>query len=290
MGLFKKVLEKLLNFCFYLCLLAVIWGVMQIFCFTSFRIPTDSMEPALFPGDNIIVNKMVGGARLFDVFAALNKEEVDIHRLPGLGSFKRNDVLVFNFPYPARWDSIGFDVMKYYVKRCMALPGDTLEICNGFFRIHGVNQELGNQNTQSIISMLSDTLDCGVEMNAYPFDKEMGWTIKEFGPLAIPVKGQVIPMNRNNALLYRNLIFWEQKKRLVLDDSQAYLGDSLISTYRFEKNYYFMAGDKLDNSQDSRYWGLLPEEFIVGRADYVWLSKHPHTGKINWKRFMNKIQ
>jgi signal peptidase I len=291
MKLLKKIANAVLNICFYSCLLAVLWGVLQVFCFTSFRIPTDSMEPALLPGDNIIVNKLVGGARLFDVFAALNKEEVDIHRLPGLGTFKRNDVLVFNFPYTAGWDRIGFDVMKYYVKRCIGLPGDTLEIRNGYFHINGEDRELGNREMQHVISGLSDTAGQHIAMKAYPWDEEMGWTIKDFGPLFIPSVGRQVEMNRTNWLLYHRLISWEQNEPLVLkEDRRVYLGDSLITAYRFEHNYYFMGGDQLTNSQDSRYWGLLPEAFIVGRADYVWLSKNKRTGKMRWERLMKKIQ
>ena len=87
------------------------------------------MGPALKDGDRILVNKMIKGARLFNVFAALDNKDVTIYRMPGLGHFKRNDVLVFNFPYQMnRWDSIRMNVMQYYVKRCIALPGDTLEI------------------------------------------------------------------------------------------------------------------------------------------------------------------
>lgn len=291
MIILRKILNKLLDICFYLCLVALVWGILQVFCFTSFRIPTDSMEPELIPGDNILVNKMVGGARLFDLFASLNKEEIDIYRLPGFGSFKRNDVLVFNFPYPAQWDSIGFDVMKYYVKRCIALPGDTLEIRNGFFHVRGVEQELGNRDMQKYISALSDTVSHGIEMVAYPWDKAMGWTIKNFGPFPVPAKGQVVQMNRENWLFYHRLIFWEQKQRPAWkEDGSVYLGDSLLATYRFEKNYYFMGGDKLDNSQDSRYWGVLPEEFIVGRADYIWLSRKDKNKEIRWERFMKKIR
>lgn len=287
----KKILNKLLNICFYLCLLAMLWGVLQVFCFTSFHIPSDSMEPALTPGDNIIVNKMVGGARLFDVFAALNREEINIHRLPGISSFKRNDVLVFNFPYPSGWDSIGFNVMQYYVKRCIALPGDTLEIRNGFFYIYGVDQELGNMKMQDFISNLPDTTNEHIVMRAYPRDEEMGWTIKNLGPFYIPAKGQQVEMNRTNWLLYHRLIHWEQKERPVLKDSnEVYLKDSLITAYRFENNYYFMGGDKLKNSQDSRYWGVLPEEFIVGRADYIWYSRKKKAGEFRWKRFMKKVQ
>ena len=116
----KKVVAIFENLAVFLFCTVVILFLMQLFCFTSFRIPSDSMEPALKDGDRILVNKMIKGARLFDVFAALNNEDITIHRMPGWGNFKRNDILVFNFPYRMnRWDSIRLDVMQYYVKRCM---------------------------------------------------------------------------------------------------------------------------------------------------------------------------
>ena len=110
------------------------------------------MEPTLKDGDRILVNKMINGARLFDVFAVLNNEDVVIHRTPGLGNFKRNDIQVFNFPYQMnRWDSVRFDVMQYYVKRCIVLPGDTLEIRGGFYKIRGCDEQLGNTALNTIL-------------------------------------------------------------------------------------------------------------------------------------------
>lgn len=124
----SKWVNRLMNIFYYLCLLIVVLIVLQVFAFTSFKIPSDSMEPSLLDGDYILVDKCSGGARLSNVLDAVNKKEVNIHRMPGWRNFERNDVLVFNFPYPGRWDSIAFDVMRYYVKRCIAVPGDTLEI------------------------------------------------------------------------------------------------------------------------------------------------------------------
>ena len=103
----RKILAILENLAFFVFCMVLILFLVQLFCFTSFKIPSDSMEPALKDGDRILVNKMIRGARLFDVFAALDNEDVTIHRMPGWGSFKRNDILVFNFPYQKnRWDRI----------------------------------------------------------------------------------------------------------------------------------------------------------------------------------------
>ncbi len=131
----RKILAILENLAFFVFCMVLILFLVQLFCFTSFKIPSDSMEPVLKDGDRILVNKMIKGARLFNVFAALDNEDFTIHRMPGWGNFKRNDILVFNFPYQQnRWDSIRMDVMQYYVKRCIALLGDILEISGGFYK------------------------------------------------------------------------------------------------------------------------------------------------------------
>ena len=90
----------------------------------------------------------------------------------------------------------------------------------------------------------------------------MDWDIVCFGPLYLPVKGDEIEMNPKHAVLYRNVIEWEQRKKLFLLGDTILLNDSAIHAYRFKENYYFVAGDKVMNSQDSRYWGLLPEPLL----------------------------
>lgn len=278
MGVAQKILLFIRNKLVYaivcIFLLFSLMLILQLFCFTSFRIPSDSMEPALYAGDKILVNKVLMGARLFNVFDTLKNKQVDIHRLPGVRNVKRNDIVVFNFPYmKGRKDSIRMDVMQYYVKRCIALPGDTLEIRNGIFKIRGVDGKLGNIEAQRMISQLAKSEKTRMVMRAFPRDKKMGWTILEFGPLAVPVEGQTVVLNRENGLLYKQLISWEQKKKVKISENEIMLGDSVITEYRFLKNYYFVAGDKAENSQDSRYWGMLPEEYIVGVATWVWYSE-----------------
>ena len=69
-----------------------------------------------------------------------------------------------------------------------------------------------------------------------------------------------------------------------------YLGDSLIQEYRFMENYYFMGGDNMENSKDSRYWGVLPEPYIVGVATRIWKSVYASTGEMRWNRVMKEIE
>ena len=99
----KKIVDRGINLFLWLCGIVVLWLVVQIFCITSFHIPSDSMEPELLAGDVILVDKLVYGARLFNVMDALAGKQVEIKRLPGIGEIKRNDVLVLRSGNRLRW-------------------------------------------------------------------------------------------------------------------------------------------------------------------------------------------
>lgn len=264
-----------------------------VFLVASFRVPSDSMEPALVPGDNILVDKCATGARLFNVWQASEHKEVSIRRLPGWRDFRRGDVLVFNFPYPGRWDSIAFDVRTYYVKRCIAVPGDTLDISRAHYRIRGLSAPVGNVKAQDRLQQLvgrGAAEQCGIVLKAYPNRSELPWSIVEFGPLYVPCRGSRIPLDARNALLYANPIKWEQGKPLTARGDSVWIGDSLVTEYCFRENYYFVSGDYMENSRDSRYWGLLPEPYIVGRAWLIWKSVDPFTKKVRWDRVMKRVE
>ena len=264
-GCWRQIFKVALNFVCCGCILLIVLVLLQILAIATFRIPTDSMQPTLQPGDNILVNKWTMGARIFDVWEVAEGKETEIHRLPGVGKVKRGDVLVFNFPYPHRWDSISMSLKLYYVKRCAALPGDTFAIKDAPYHE-------------------------GMVLKSYPNDSLVGWTVCNFGPMYIPKKGGSIKMDAKNRIVYRNVIEWEQKKKLTLQDGKVCLGDSIIHEYNFTENYYFMTGDNAANSQDSRYWGLLPEPFIVGKATTIWKSVNPATDNIRWERTMKSIE
>ena len=281
---------KLLSIAFYLSIGMSAYFILIVTSFSSFRIPTDSMQSTLQPGDNILVNKSIMGARIFNIWDAAEEKEVEIHRLPGLGKVKRNDVLVFHYPYPHKNDSLSMHLLKYYVKRCIALPGDTMGIRKGHYYIKGINEPIGNIEAQKRIEKLQKENARGIVMDAYPWDKYINWTIQDFGPLHVPARGQTVVMDSTAVKLYRNLIEWEQKEKLTFQGKEVFLGDSLIRKYRFQEDYYFMGGDYMENSKDSRYWGLLPEPYIVGVATRIWKSVDKSTGKIRWDRVMKKIE
>lgn len=290
----KSYLNRLLTLFGGIVLFLLVGLFLQIFCFTTFKIPSDSMESALIAGDEIIVNKMIYGARLFNISRTLNRENVDIYRLPGMRNIERNDIVVFNYPYPDRHDSISFDVMQYYIKRCVALPGDTFEIKNAHYKVKGIHEELGSAKYQN---MLDSVFKKGIQetfynivLKGFPHDTIVDWNMKDFGPLYIPRKEDKILMNRLNWALYRELIEWEQHEKLRIKGGRFYLGNKLIVDYQFKSNYYFVTGDKVMNSRDSRYWGMLPEEYIVGKATRIWYSEDKFTEKPRWDRIMKKIK
>ena len=271
---------------------------VRICCATSFHIPTDSMSPAILPGDNVLAEKLSLGGRIFNIFDAADGKPVKIRRLPALSSLKRNDVVVFNFPYPESWDSIGAPIGRYYVKRCVALPGDTLEIRGGEYSVRGYDGTLGNPEGQAELKcrlngITTDSVarSIGICLDAWPQKDSLGWTVLEFGPLYVPAFGSVVELDDDNYMLYRNYIEWEQGKKLTRGpDGHFMIGDDPVSQYTFLKDYCFVAGDKSDNSQDSRYWGLLPYEHICAKAWLIWKSVDPNTDQPRRDRRGMKIK
>lgn len=288
---FNKICRRVVDMLFWGCMIVTLFIFIQIFFFSSFKIPSNSMEPGLIAGDYVLVNKLIPGARLFNVFAAMRGEQVWISRLPGIGWIERNDVIIFNYPYPNTMDKLEMHLMKYYIKRCVGLPGDSLSIVEGYYKIHGVSEPIGNREGQEIFSVQSNKMLKDANLYwSFPKDSLIGWNVKNFGPLYIPKKGDVIDMDRQNAIIYRKLIEWETGKMLSIENSENVLLDNTrITSYRFQKDYCFVAGDRIEDSQDSRFWGLLPAEFIVGKAVLIWKSMDSRTKEIQWNRVFKPI-
>lgn len=285
------IIDRALHLATLLFVLLALWVGTQVFLLATFRIPSDSMEPTLTEGDIVAVWKPTLGARLFNLDAAMRLEPVAIRRMPGVRSVKRGDVLVFNFPYPNDWGKVEMHILRYYVKRCIGLPGDRLTIREGAFHVEGVKEPLGNVATQKLVGrMAPKDFAKGVYLS-FPYDSILDWNIQTFGPFYIPKAGDTMPMDRSAFALYRKLIAWEQGDATVeYRDSAVWLNGKPIDNYLFRKNYYFVAGDNSLNSQDSRYWGLLPEEYIVGKVAFVWRSTDPYTGRFRWERFLLPIK
>ena len=169
------------------------------------------------------------------------------------------------------------DYHTYYFKRCVGLPGDSLEIRDFQYFINGEPSIGGGDYKQmrSIYPRNINGLDTLRGFRAIKCDSLNHWTIRDFGPLYIPKRDGEINLSVANYLPYRKAIEWETGKKLKCIGNKITLGDNVIDSYRFKQNYYFLAGDNANNSQDSRYWGFVPETFIVGRAFMIWWSSDP---------------
>lgn len=263
--------------------LFVIW---HLFLFASFNIPSESMLPTLQPGDKVLVDKVTTGARLFDIFEAASGKDVKIRRMPCFRKFKRGDILVFNFPFREGWRRIDMDYRVYYAKRCVGAPGDVLEIRDFDYYINGKSSEGGGDRILAREIYAPDSLsrDSLPGFKALKKDSVTRWTIRDLGPLFVPKKGARMRLTPANYLPYKKAIEWETKKKLKKENGNLILGGKLIENYEFKENYYFMAGDNSADSQDSRYWGFVPEPFIVGRALLVWWSERDEV--VNKERVM----
>jgi signal peptidase I len=265
---------------------------MRVFLLCSFKVPSDSMHPAIQGGDFIVVNKQIPGPRVYPRFpkARINGKALT-KRFRGIRAVRRNDVLVFNFPYSGSWNKIDMDLGVNYIKRCIAIPGDTFYIENGIYTVKNCPDSLGCLFRQrEMAKKTKEDFQSGA-WRCFPDDTvRFNWNIKDFGPLYVPKKGDSLAIDTTNYILYKNLITYETDKPLEIRDGGILLGDSAINQYTFTMNYYFMAGDLIFDSRDSRYWGLLPEDHIIGKAILIWKSQDMNTGKIRWKRIMKMIE
>jgi signal peptidase I len=127
----------------------------------------------------------------------------------------------------------------------------------------------------------------------FPFDPQRKWNVDNYGSLTIPKAGETVALNMSTLPIYKRLIEVYEKNKLEIKDSKIYINDVLASSYTFKMNYYFMMGDNRHNSADSRFWGFVPEDHIVGKAVFVWLSLDNNStsifNKVRWKRVFVSI-
>lgn len=275
------------------------------------------------------------------------------HRLPGFGNVKRNDIVVFNFPNndtvvledPAQdyyqyvrvlgreqvWNSRTIitrpvDKKENYIKRCVGVPGDKIEIKEGVLYVNGQVAEYHphqkidyivrgsaqlssdfmeenyivfagyTANHESMYSMEHQAAEKvkqlpgvtgvkpfaklaagnpgAVDMWTFPFDTaHYKWNQDNFGSLTIPAKGTTVQLTPENIALYRRIIrVYEHNPTFEEKNGQFFIEGKPVTAYTFKMNYYWMMGDNRHESADSRFWGFVPEDHIVGKASFVWLS------------------
>ena len=384
-------------------------------------IPTGSLEKTLLIGDFLFVSKFHYGARtptsavafpmvhdtipIIKKRSYLKKPQLPYFRLPGFQDVKRNDIVVFSWPadtvrkFFVREKGIikPIDKKSNYVKRCVGIPGDSLEIINGFVYINGVQNALPDRaKTQythygynnkgvssrkllnagykdfnrkykirkatqatydeiapfilgvlssedeyytvitpssgippeiigklrisakelldakkeiiltvleakeilrtgivdSIVQKITQTKTANINFfpNAIPYD----WNEDNFGPILIPKAGMTIDINEQTLPLYKKIIREYEKNELSKEGSTIFINGKEASSYTFEQDYYWMMGDNRHRSEDSRYWGYVPEDHVVGKPVLVWFSIEGindgiKNWSIRWDRLMTTV-
>lgn len=231
------------------------------------------------------------------------------------------------------------DRRENYVKRCVGLPGQTLQIKNRIIYLNGkankepdnvqysyyvklkgqmpteLMDELGISNedmaslnqygylplTQKAAKKLAARKDivADIRLNTdaqtgdlYPLNAYTGWTRDDYGPVWIPKKGATVKLNMKNIAVYERPIRAYEHNDLKVKNGQIYINGRLAHSYTFKMDYYWMMGDNRHNSADSRYWGFVPEDHIVGKPIFIWWSHnpdHPGFSGIRWSRLFNFV-
>ncbi|WP_445735981.1 signal peptidase I [Mariniflexile sp.] len=356
--------------------------IVHTYFIQPFTIPSSSLEKSLLVGDFLFVSKFHYGARVpMTIVAApmvhdtipklgtksylfndryaerktslINKLQLPYLRFPGFEEIERNDIVVFNQPadtllnmndfHPDRNYYKPIDKKTNLVKRCVGIPGDSLEVKNGFVYINGKQNVLpdrahlqfsyyvqpktsqfnpvylkeryditdrfgiiNDQNTYyfsaisdealakfkdnpNVVSITPVKAIKGVrESDKFPHDPNFNWNADFFGPIYIPEKGKTIAINLDILPLYKRVISEYEDNTLQVKGNQILINGEVATTYTFKQNYYWMMGDNRHNSIDSRFWGFVPFDHVVGKPVFIWMSwdgiKNPR-----WERFFTTV-
>lgn len=262
----KKVVRIVLWFYIAAFLLALLHFGRRILVAERFVIPSASMSPTLNPGDRVWVNKLLFGPRIYTSLDFSRGEPLKSFRLPGIRKIRPGDIVIFNFPLGYNdWSRIEFRINYVYCKRVAGCPGDVISIVEGVPHNANYDRTIGITEKQAELMAIDDVeLDRSLRLNSIPLSQPE-WNVRNLGPLTVPVRGWSVAMTTFNAELYRLAIEYEAGQKLYINsDGMVFLDGQPLAEYTFSSDWYFVLGDNSADSQDSRYWGFLPEEFIVG--------------------------
>lgn len=239
--------------------------ILKTFVIEAYTIPTGSMEDTLLPGDFLLVTKFTLGATTPRNIPFTNIA-LPYYQFPRLKEIKRGDIIVFE--YPGDRDELRHEEIMNYVKRCVGLPGDTITIVDKVLYVNG--ELFPPPPKMKFLNPIPTPKGIG---NPYIFPKFSNFNEDNYGPLYVPKKGDTIELSLSNIEQYRMLINREYGREVV-----KVLGDEIqidgkpVKSYVIKKNYYFMMGDNRDDSADSRFWGYVPDDLIIGEPLIIYWS------------------
>ena len=237
--------------------------VLNNFVIASFLVPTGSMENEVMTGDLLFVNKFIyGGTSPRNI--PFTNVRLPWFRIPGFRDVQRGDVIVFVFP--GNRDEVAPEDFTFYLKRCVALPGDTLQVIKRVLYVNGQPAPLPKNMHFSFPRMGNPG---SVDDRLFP--RGVQWNEENYGPVVIPKKGMTVQINPSTIQAWDTFIRREghavavNGDRIEIDGKQA-------TEYTAQRDYLFGMGDHRDNSLDGRYWGFIPKENLVGTPVLVYWS------------------
>ena len=334
--------------------------ILKAIVFEPFAIPSDSMSGTLMAGDYVVVNKLRFGARLpitpltvpfthqtiFGVQSYSDILQWPYMRIPGYAEIERNDVIVFNFPaedeFPmdGRPNEYPTDHKTHFIKRCIAIPGDSITIKDKVVYINGkelpapakavfnfvikadtskkdsldfkqygmVRESQQGKYAYYTITLRQSTADSlklnpniisvepelspsgSYDETVFPHEEKLSWNLDNFGPLVVPKEGMTITLHPDSLSLWERIIVNYEHNELSVNGDSVYINGKYAKTYTFKMNYYFVMGDNRHFSMDSRYWGFVPEDHIVGVATTILFSYDRNAGSVRWDRLFEGIE
>jgi signal peptidase I len=339
----KSVLRTGARWLRELALYAAALLLIHLFLVQPFVVPTPSMAHTILPGDRILVSKLHYGPQTprtlgipFTDFYVKHLTLPNL-RLPGFSEIHRGDVVVFHWPA----DDGPIDKRDPYVKRAIALPGDTLVMRDKAVYVNGEAQPLAEgiqhnwivrlkpgaflppdkltalgvgpvypTQTPQIVLLTETAPEVVPHLSELPYVESIEPHIllpetaeetifpqgslfnrDQYGPLVVPGKGQTITLTEPNWTRYETIITrYENHTFQRLSPGRFAIDGAEASTYTFAQDYYFMMGDNRDNSLDSRYWGFVPADHIMGKALALFFSWDPDAHRPRWSRFFTLVE
>lgn len=263
---------------------------VKLLLFEIYAINSSSMEYTLLEGDKVFVNKIIYGPRIPSTVKEIpwlnlfwqkqtNDKHMPYKRLKVTSKVKNEDIIVFVHPYN--------NTKGFLIKRCIGLPGDTIEVRHGeiflnnyLFKDSENIKILQPIDTNYFKNYLPDKCSYINEINGT-------WTKENFGPIVIPFKGMSVNLTLENFRVYQNAINFLENEKIIEINEKHFIEGEESTQYTFMKNYYFMIGDNRYLSNDSRDWGFVPEENIVGKAALILFSNSKDG--IRWSRVFKSI-
>lgn len=292
--------------------------LLRGFVFTSYIIPSSGMENALYQGDRIIVNKWSYGLRL-PCMSLLSYQRWYSRPV------KSGDIVVFN--NPASISQPVIDRRQVFISRCIATPGEEI-ILDSLYNPTASIEKIGPDRKQlyayprnkertmdSLLHVLAITenslMGQNEQENVRSFSRyeiylleqaitDMSWIRPQqssseanIQTITIPAKGKMVKIHPWNATLYRNTLVLHEGIEADVKNDSLYINGQRILECTFTKDYYWMASNNSINLADSRLFGLVPHDHVIGKASFIWFSKEPHTGLFEgyqWNRFFKQAR